>query len=429
MALCSARRFPVLSLLALVLGGCSSDPLGGQDAGDDTSAGAGGETSAGAGGDAGAGGGTAGTPEVPDFTSSDCYGEPAETLVYDIETHATERRGATCRGETERVRLYVDDALFSEKVSQGDVNAFLHRYELSGGPGSAHPGLGVLATNEAVFGAVEPSLLAGDKLPIFVVDTNRSGAGYLCDWCEGLELHLDGLQLAPLGGDTALSIAAHETFHLLHAGFDPNEEPWIDESLAQAAMSVNGFFSDRALLNGFARQPNVNWGPAAELREFDYGAGLAFGTYLWEFGGEELMRAATANGANGWAGLDAALTSVGHGETAFELFLRMAIALYLDAPERGYGFRSFDLVQGVGISSESSGSVEPYGLVYYLPSEQSSSLRVEGADSLRALLFSDAEPVEVLDLALGDDTPLFSNSVVVVTNASRAAVSYSLSER
>jgi hypothetical protein len=441
-------RVLLVGLPVLALVGCSSEALEREADSGNPGTGAGGESDAGSGSDAGGsdtggtdGGGSSGSGgesgkkpaapvDLPDFTSSPCYGQPGQTVIYNGETHTPETFQATCRGETDRVRLHVADALFDAGVTQAQVNGFLHRYELVGHEGSAHPDLGVLLTDEAVFGKVDARLLAGDKLPIFVIDTNNAGEGYLCTWCEGLELHLDGTRLSPLDGDTALSIAAHETFHLIHKSHDPNEESWVDESLAQAAMSVNGFFSDRALLNTYARQPNVNWGPSAELREFDYGAGLAFGTYLWEFGGEELMRAATSAPANGWAGLDAALGATGHAETASELFLGMAVALHLDDPERGHGFRSFDLLQGVGFSSASSGSVQPYGLVYYAPADGTRSIRLEGGTSLRAVLVADTDPVELTPLTIGTDTELSSDGLVlIVTNESTAAVSFSIAER
>ncbi len=250
------------------------------------------------------------------------------------------------------------------------VNGFLHRYDLVGNPGSYREDLGVLPTDEAVFGALSTAALLDGKLPIFVIDTNGGGAGYLCGWCSGVELHLDGTDLTPLDGDGAVSIAAHETFHAIHRGYDANEVGWLDETLAQAAMVANGFFStDRALLNQFARKPNVNWGPGlSDTRKFDYGAGLAFGAYLWELGGPELMQAVTQNPANAWAGLDAALQATGYGESGLDTLLDMAVALWLDDPERGYGFESFDLVDGVGttaLDADVNGVVEPYALAYF----------------------------------------------------------------
>jgi hypothetical protein len=378
--------------------------------------------------------GGAGQGGLPDYANSDCFGQSRSTLVYDGQTHQTAELVAHCRGETSRVRLYVADELFGSTITQQQINGFLHRYEFVGNERSARPELGVLPTDEAVFGSLDPSRIDSDKLPIFVIDTNGGGDGYLCSWCKGDELHLDGTALAPLDGDTALSIAAHETFHAIHRAYDPDELMWVDETLAEAAMSVNGYYTDRAVLNDFARRPNVNWGPArTQIGDYHYGAGLAYGTWLWEFGGEALMRAATSAKENGWAGIDAALEASGHRETGLDSWLDMAVALYLDDPERGYGFRSFDLVMGVGIEALAagatvSGSLAPYGLVYYALAEGVGSVRVEDARGLHGRLLFDGDPVEIIPLELGTELELGGQpGVLILTAASDAPVSYTVS--
>ncbi len=415
-------------ILACLAAACSSEPLG-SDPGE--GGGEAGSSSGGATGGLVGSGGKPSTPgELPDYSGSPCYGQAATTLVYDGETHETPEVSVVCRAETERVRLYVAPELFGSSITQEQINGFLHRYELTGNPGAYRDDLGVLPTEEAVFGALPTSQLPDGKLPIFVIDTNGGGAGYLCGWCDGVELHLDGTDLSPLDGDGAVSIAAHETFHAIHRAYDANEAGWLDETLAQAAMVANGFFStDRALLNRFARKSNVNWGPGqSDARKFDYGAGLALGAYLWELGGAELMRAVTQNPANGWAGLEAALADTGHARSGSEVLLDLAVALWLDDPARGHGFDSFDLVDGVGttaLDADVSGVVEPYGLVYLAIGEGVSSLRVEGAGTLRARIATDSEPVQILEVELGADTPLpGERSVLILSAESSAGVGY-----
>lgn len=427
-----------IGLVACASAACSSESLG-TDPESEQEPGAGGEraTSGGSGGKSSATGGAAatggktGSSELPDYTESPCYGEVTTTRVYDGETHETPEVQVVCRGETDRVRLYVAPELFGSTVTQDRVNGFLHRYELAGNEGSYREDLGVLATDEAVFGELDTAGLPDGKLPIFVIDTHGGGAGYLCSWCAGVELHLDGTELTPLDGDGALSIAAHETFHAIHRAYDANEVVWVDETLAQAAMVANGFFTtDRALLNQFARRSNVNWGPGlSDSRKYDYGAGLAFGAYLWELGGPELMRAITEDPANGWAGIDAALEATGHARSGSEALLDMAVALWLDDPERGYGFRSFDLVNGVGstaLIADVTGVVEPSGLVYLAIDAGVSSLRVEGADTLRARIATDTEPVELVYVELATDTPVppAERRVLILTTTGTARTGY-----
>jgi hypothetical protein len=412
-------RFAQIAALGLAAA-CSSEPLsepsGGGEARADGSA------------------GDPNLPEIPDYTSSACYGAPRTTDVYDGQTHQVSPVSATCRAEGERTLLYVDDALWEDGVTQDDVNGFMARFELSGEAESAHPDLGVLAANEAVFGPLDTSALTDEKLAIFVIDTRGGGDGYLCSWCDEPELHLDGPNVAPLDGDEALSIAAHESYHAIHRAHDANEELWLDETLAEAAMTVNGFFSDGPALSSYTGNPNVDWGPAgADVTSFHYGAGLAFGTFLWERGGADLMRTLTSEPLNGFPGLDAALAATGHAESGWDLFLELGVALHFDAPERGFGFESFDLTpkaraEALAPGDGFDGHLEPYGFVYYQLDDDFAGVTVSGGGGLAAFLLRDGDPIEREELPLGVEAPLGSGPVVLMLSAPES-VTFELSTR
>ncbi|HEX6764169.1 MAG TPA: hypothetical protein VF103_01800, partial [Polyangiaceae bacterium] len=236
---------------------------------------------------------------IPDYTRSPCYGNPRSTIVYDGVTHGLNDVATTCRAEGERTLLYVEDDLWERSrspdvpaITQSEVDAFMVGYELRGRGTSYMPDLGVLPTDELVFGSLDPASIPDGKLPVFVIDSGGAGDGYLCSWCDDLSLHLDGPALRSLHTDQTLSIAAHESFHGIHRGYDANETIWVDESLAEAAMTVNGFFTDDDWLEAFLYDPNVSWGPGVDdIASFQYGAGLLFGTFLWERGGRNLLHA------------------------------------------------------------------------------------------------------------------------------------------
>lgn len=424
----SAHAFALGLVLAPAVA-CSSQPLA--EPASEGEAGAGGAAGA-AGSSAGAGAGS--EPEIPDYSGSPCYGATRATAVYDGRTHVVSDVSATCRGEGERTLVYVDDALWDDIVEQSDVNGFLYRFELDGEANSAHPSLGVLLANEAVFGALDTTSFTGEKLAIFVIDTRGGGDGYLCSWCDEPELHLDGPNVAPLDGDEALSIAAHESYHAIHRAYDANEELWLDESLAEAAMTVNGFFTDGPALSSYTGNPNVDWGPAgADVTSFHYGAGLAFGTFLWERGGAELMRAVTSETLNGFAGLDAALADTGHTESAWDLFLELGIALHFDAPERGFGFESFDLTpkaraETLAPGESFDGHLEPYGFVYYALGSDFSGVTVAGPAELTGFLLHDADPIQREPLAPGEELALGGEPAVLMLSA-RESTTFQLSSR
>lgn len=323
------------------------------------------------------------------------------TEVYDGQTHQFVEVQATCRGQGERARVFVQDDLWNAPVDQAQIEALVDGLERTTPEGSIDSSRGVIANNEDVFGVVAPEVLDEGRVTLFIVDTQGGGDGYLCTWCDSLQLHLDGVKLDPLGGEDAISIAAHESYHLIHIGYDPDEFLWVDEVMAEAAMIVNGFYTDDEWAADFMNDPDQNWGPGdPELGGFNYGAALLFGTFLWEQQGVELMQAITAEPADDWAGLDAALASVGSERSAFELYLDTMVAIGLDAPELGYGFESIDpgspryaseLLAGAPVEGE----LEPYGMDVH-------QVLAEGEFTVTATS-TGAEPVHAIAVAAGGE--------------------------
>ncbi|HEX5098404.1 MAG TPA: hypothetical protein VFV94_02845 [Polyangiaceae bacterium] len=441
----SVRHVAVLAFSSALFA-CSSEAIDrGQGSGGSSGATAGNSGSSGASGSSGTSGrggssGT-GTGTSPDYTASPCYGESATTNVYDLVTHGTHPVTATCRAEGDKVRLYVADELWETKISadapvlgQGEVDAFMARYELTGSSASTHPELGILPTDELVFGSLTDIALTDGKLDVFVIDSGGAGDGYLCGWCTPKVLHLDGPSLRSLHTDKTLSIAAHESFHAIHRGYDPDEDVWVDETLAQSAMIVNGFYTDHDWVEEFMHNTNQAWGPGVnDVASFDYGAGLLFGTYLFEHGGTELLNAITHEPANGWTGIDRALETVGDSATGYGLFQDMAIAAFLNDADKGYGFRSieldskvlpYDVTTGMTISD----TLEAYGLMFVTFDADATSVTVDAPTTVSARLVVSGSTVAVQDVPPGDPISLDegkTDRVLVLTTTKTAKVSIS----
>jgi hypothetical protein len=281
--------------------------------------------------------------------------------------------------------------------------------------------------DELVFGALDTAALPNGKLPVFVVDSGGAGEGYLCSWCAGTEFHLDGPLLGSLGSDETLSIAAHETVHVIHRAYDANETIWVDETLAQAAMTVNGFFTDDDWLDDFLRATNVAWGPGIDdPLAYHYGAGLLFGSYLWERGGRKLLHAITTEPLDDWAGIDAALAQTDEAGDAWGMYLDMGLAAFLDEPRTGYSFESFDLKGRIRPPSVETGTrysvnLQPYGLAFVAFDEAARSITLDAGTMVSTRLVLGGTPAEVVELVSGERTDVSLAPRVLLVSAPRAS--------
>lgn len=431
-----------LVVLVAALGGCGSDPQQEDTGSGESTAASTGAASTGAEDPSTGDGSSSDTPttgeppttgELPGYGDSPCWGMAQSTDVYDGKTHAINEVAATCRAEGDRTFVMVADSLWDAGVvDQAAVDGFMHRYELFTPEGSIDPTRGVIHNDEAVFGSLAAAKLPGGKVSVFIIDSNGGGDGYLCSWCEYPQLHLDGTVLTPLAGDDALSIAAHESYHLIHRGYDADEAVWIDESLAEAAMTANGFFTDDEWLEDFRLAPDQDWGPGGvDFGSFNYGAGLLWGTFLYERGGAALMTAITAEPGNGWAGLDAALATVGDDSDAWSLFLDMGVAMVADRPDLGHGFAAFDVGEvaregDLAAGEVGEGTVEPGGFdVYRLVGPGALTVTVEGA-GVGARAFAVADAITVVDPVGGATLMRDADDDAYVLVSAQDAASYTI---
>lgn len=311
---------------------------------------------------------------LPDYSDSPCWGTGESTPVFDHDTAGYVDVTTACRAEGDRVLVFVADELWDSSIDQALVNRFMHHVELYSEPDAYDPELGILANVEAVFGPLDTGSMPSEKIHIFVVNTEGIDDGYVCpesaERCAYACVHLDGVMMQPIDEHDALAVTSRELFHLLHDFADEDEDLWIDESLAQAAITINGFYLEEGWVNAFLANPDYNWGPGdPEGNVAHYGAFTLWGSYLWEQGGVDLMRAITAEPANGWDSIDQALATAGLPGDTWALFLEWIVAVYMDAVDDEHGMTSFNLgaVTDAGALAGAgtlAGSVSAYGIDY-----------------------------------------------------------------
>lgn len=147
-----------------------------------------------------------------------------------------------------------------------------------------------------------------------------------------------------LGGPIVAQTAAHEFEHLIAWNHDRDEEPWLDEGLADLAVTVAGLGYPREHVAAFLRQPTTpltQW----SSEPADYGASYLFFLYLAEQRGSgdyRWLRDLVADEGDGMVAVGRALPA---GHTLAEFFLDFALALVHDDVNTGggrFGFASLD---------------------------------------------------------------------------------------
>ena len=192
-------------------------------------------------------------------------------------------------------------------------------------------------------------------------------------------------------------------------------------------MTVNGFFTDDEWLDDFLRATNIAWGPGIDdPLAYHYGAGLLFGSYLWERGGRSLLHAITSEPLDDWTGIDAALAATGDPSDGFSVYLDMGLAAFLDDPRTGYSFESFDLAgrilsHSVETGTSASVNLQPCGLAFVVFDEGARGITLDAGAMVSSRLVLGGTPTEVVELVSGERFDVNQAPRVLLVAAPRAS--------
>lgn len=252
---------------------------------------------------------------------------------------------ATCRAVGPESYVFVDDSVPVSDEAIATVDRRLHR---EGSTGSVDPRRGFAAINNDYFGA--PALGQDNDRKAYVLITELAPFnGMVMDgyvnafdslteeeaWREYGQ-HSNQAEVVylnhaskPVDSDYMLGVLAHEYQHLCHQAADPDEESWVNEMVAEAAMSVNGYHTDMGHVARYASKSDHP--PLVSQTYVSYGACMLFGTYLQERYGKGFFQALVANPDNGTAGIDSTLQSFGRPERFDDLYKDWVVANYADS--------------------------------------------------------------------------------------------------
>ncbi|MBM4354088.1 MAG: hypothetical protein FJ109_09895 [Deltaproteobacteria bacterium] len=319
---------------------------------------------------------------VPGGRGFPTVGETRKFWTYDLSVMPPKniQVAATCRGVGANVAVWVADKEWEKNVAQADVDAILAAMEQAT-PRTSDSG--VIANNEALFGPPPKFHEDDPDLTLLVYDIpnykqysfdgffrredlapfNPSCANNPMLYCSN-ELGMIHVKAEDVGGEYMQGVIAHEYEHLAHFGRDPNEESWLDETLAELAMSYSGY-EDPGNVNAYLKQPSL---ALVMDPPVNYGACFVFGGYLYQRLGVDGINALVASATKGIAAIDEAES---HG--GFEPMLgEYAAANILDDTSVADGQFGYDLFDLGKFASNDFGNyngkdfiVQPTGLHYF----------------------------------------------------------------
>lgn len=216
---------------------------------------------------------------------------------------------------------------------------------------------------------------------------------------NALEMFYVNLSVYAPGSADYLGLLAHEFQHMILWHRDYGEPTWVNEGLSEVAPHLVGY---PAQFGGAYRRspdtPLTDWDPTGEGNEAHYAASYLFLAWLHDRFGDPILTAIADAPANGAAGIEAALATVGAPATFDATFLDWVVANRVGkrrAADDPYGY---DRPVGDAIEAErlpASGAqqtVAQYGVDYWDATPLAGDGRIELAfeGDLDAALLDDS---------------------------------------
>jgi hypothetical protein len=267
---------------------------------------------------------------------------------------------ATCRGVSEHSYVFVDNNQWNVNITQTDVDTILAHWD---DHTPADPNHGVFYLDSAFFGA-PPDVFDNDEhIYIFYYDMGGYGDGYFGSYNQypdtfvfqywsppgfwhSNEIEMIYMSTTSSGGPSSpllLSVLAHEFEHLIHWGFDEDEDTWVDEGCAEYAMVLYGYPDPTSPFTSNTDIDLTTWASGFA----DYSKVLLFFTYLAEqYATPQLLPEIVRQTGNSVDGVDAAFAALGYSDSVSSVLPDWAVANYLDDTTLAggrYGYVALDV--------------------------------------------------------------------------------------
>jgi hypothetical protein len=122
-----------------------------------------------------------------------------------------------------------------------------------------------------------------------------------------------------------ISVLSHEFEHMIHWGFDQNEDTWVDEGCAEYAMLLFGMPDPIVQFPSSPDDDLTEWGN----QFLDYVQVFLFFTYVADhYGGASTLKAIVEEPQNSIYGIETVLSNLGYSDTFADLFVNWTMANY-----------------------------------------------------------------------------------------------------
>ena len=288
---------------------------------------------------------------------NDCkhkIGDKKEFWTWDLNVMPPEdaKLQATCRGIGENLYVFVSDDVWMVNVFQKDVERITHTFDHSTPEISIDGNKGIYEILTETFG--KPPDIDNDPRIYFLISQlgmyhshHFDGFFRFIDEIKGK--HSNRAEILYLDCDNPsddyhLGIIAHEFQHLINWQYDRNETSWVNESLAEVAMILCGYYTDKKHV---ARYLNNTDSPLISKGHMsNYGACLLWGTYIYERFGRAFLKNLVLEEADGIEGFKRVLTNMNIKDDFPKIFGDWLVANYINTNllrSKAYKYKSITL--------------------------------------------------------------------------------------
>lgn len=331
--------------------------------------------------------------------------------------------------------LYVADDQWGSTVDEAMARTLMITWEYRAGAAALDPMQGLFSNDRLVFGDIPDTLDQDPRMYVLLVDipdyVNDEGETFSFDGyfnaydqmtdaeaqrstfglyhSNEVEMLYLNSRIRPVTDPYTLAVAAHELQHLIAYNYDTGDEIWMSEALAEVAMLVNGYFTDRPWVSRYLSDTSIPL--VTNTASGSYGAYLLWGMYLYEQLGAPFMKVLEAEAQDGVRGLNRALSTAGSDLDFQTLFADWVVANWLKDPaviDSRYGYLfSADIPETAvaatlaGGEPTLGGELEAFGVHYLALTEvaANSTLTVVSSDAqnLLTILVTTEEGIPTLE--------------------------------